>query len=168
MIKKLRKDKRGTTLIELLLYIAISSFVLVNISGIITQLVYNQVKLEAITREDETARTLMHLIVQNITEAKTINTPNYNGPSTTSLALTDKSGNTITYTYSSGAIYRKINSLPQTILTPPDIYVFNVAYTVESEAGVAPSINIQLDLQQSATNSLNRTHYETTGSQRTL
>lgn len=163
-------DNKGTSLVELVLYIAISSIILVDLTGIISQVVHTQVQIEALASEDENARTLMRLISESVEAAATINSPNAVNATTSTLNLTDESSpaNTVIYSLTSGIVYKQINSNAAVAITSNAIYVTSLQFTVESEGGVAPSINIQVNIQQSQNNSLNLTHYETTAAQRTF
>jgi len=165
-MRKLLKDKKGATLVELILYIAISAFVLASIAAIMSQIVYGQVKVETISREDENARVLMRLMTQDIEFASSIDTPSSINATSSSLILTDSSNNTITYSISSGVVYKQYGTGTNTPISSTDIYVSNLTFEVESEAGVAPSINIKIDIQQNSTSSTLSTHYETTVAQR--
>ncbi len=166
MKRTLIKDNRGTTLVELILYITISAIILVDLSGILQQVVYNQTRIQVIARENENARALLRDITQNVEETSNISNPNSVNATSNSLTLIDINNNTVQYTFSNGVIYKQIGSNQIFPLSSQDIYVKNVVYEVESEAGISPSINIKLDIQQSSTNSTNATHYETTAAQR--
>lgn len=168
MIDKKKYKQAGTSLIEVILYIAISGFVLVDTTGIITQIVYNQTKVETIAREDETARSLMHVIAQTIQEANLLNEPDDINVAGSVLNVTSNTLSTINYSVSNGIVYQSINNGGDIAITSSDVYVKNLIFTVESEAGVAPSINIQIDIQKNNKNTTTLTHYETTAAERKL
>ena len=164
--KKLKNNNNGATLVELVIYITISAIILVELSGILSQLVYDQTKVEAITRQDEVARSLMRTISRSVEEAQTINSPYGPDSVATILNITDRNNNTIVYSQNNGIVYETINSESPTQISSGDVYVKTLQFTVESEAGVSPSMNIQIDIQQTATNASNLSHYETTDAQR--
>jgi len=168
MQKKLRTDNRGTSIIELLIYIAISSFILIDITGILSSVVFMQTKVDTIAREDENARVLMRLMSESIEESASVTSPSTANTSATSLILKNNSGNTITYSITSGIVYEQVNAATAQAISSNDIYVSSLTFTVESEAGLTPSINIKLNIQGSATNSATATHYETTDAQRNI
>jgi type II secretory pathway component PulJ len=168
MFRHLRKDNRGTTLVELMLYIVISAIVLIEITGILSQVIYAQIRIQALAREDENARTVMRLMAQDVQDASVINTPADINSTGNVLNLADSGGNTIQYTLTSGQITRQVNNGTAVDITGSDVYVSFLQFDKETEAGVAPSINIQVNIQQSSTNTQNVSHYETTSAQREL
>lgn len=101
--------KRGVSLIELLIYIAILSVVVVFIASSFNSLMKGRGKSESASEVNSAIRFGTEKMVRDIKEASAVSTPATVGASATTLVLS-VSGSTITYDLSGGVLRRTVNA----------------------------------------------------------
>ena len=79
-------NKKGFTLVELILYVAIGSIVLLVITSFFQTNLSSRAKIKAISEVDQQGTQIMQTIVQTILNAEDINSPSI-GTSASSLSL---------------------------------------------------------------------------------
>ncbi len=90
MVASIIKNNRGFTLIEMILYVAICSALLLSLSVMFSYLLSSRVKGQAVTEVNQQGSFVMHLLTSTIRNAKSIDVP-LMGTSATSLSVTAQS-----------------------------------------------------------------------------
>ncbi len=80
-MKKLPKSLRGLSLIEMLLYVAISSIILLSLSLLLTFLLSQRIKNQSISDVNQQGLQVMQLVTQTVRNARSIDTPSIGGTS---------------------------------------------------------------------------------------
>ncbi|MBT6067808.1 prepilin-type N-terminal cleavage/methylation domain-containing protein, partial [bacterium] len=83
---KIFSNKKGFTLVELILYVAIGSIILLIITSFFQTNLSSRAKVKSITEVDQQGAYLMQTITQTIVNAEAINSPSI-GTSATTLSL---------------------------------------------------------------------------------
>lgn len=106
MIEKKKEKKKGFSLMELLIYIAVLSIVMVAISNTFISISRGNGQSQAKTEVDSAIRFAGELLKQDIKNASTISVPATAGSSNSTLSLI-RNGTVILYDVSTGVLRRK-------------------------------------------------------------
>lgn len=117
---------RGVSLLELLIYIAIVSVMMIVISSAFISITTSSRNVELRSGVNSSIRFAMDKIVKDIKGATTLNVPATMNATTSTLSLV-VSGNTILYDVSSGSLRRSVGGTPYTI-TPNTVTVTGVEF----------------------------------------
>lgn len=120
-------SSRGVTLLELLIYVAILSGLMVVVSDAFISLSKGRGQSEARSEVNSAVRFASERIKQDIKNASLVSTPVFGTPSNT-LSLT-VSGSTILYDVSGGALRRKVDSGTPEVVTSGAISVDTPTFT---------------------------------------
>lgn len=139
------KNQKGVALVEMLMYIALFAVIITATIVIILDLFQIQQKIVFVGSNDNDARIALDSITRTIEEGYVTLTPSAASPSSNVLTVqTDSTGDTTTYFIQNGFLYLQINSNPATPLTSTNTNVSSLVFTRESNAGIVPTIFIQL------------------------
>lgn len=121
MLKKIKLN-RGFTLVELLLYIALVSFVILSLSVFFSMILSSRVKNQTIAEVEQQGARTMQTIVQSVRNAESINSP-AQGANASSLSLHSLTGSIdpTVFDLSGGTIRIKEGSGLEINLTSPRI-----------------------------------------------
>jgi Tfp pilus assembly protein PilW len=81
------KNQKGFSLVEMLLYVSISSVILLSLSLLLTSLFSSRVKSQSIADVDQQGMQVLQLITQTVRNAKSVDFPSI-GATSTSLSVT--------------------------------------------------------------------------------
>lgn len=150
-MKKITENfKKGFTLVELLLFMAMFSVILIVLSNLFSAIVEKQLETESVSAVESDSKYIMTRLIYDISRADSITTPATLGASSSTLSLVI-GGVTYTYALSSGNLQLTqgvqtniLNSFGSTISDPNFIRLGNtgpsgkhnirVSYTVTSKA----------------------------------
>jgi len=141
------QDKCGFTLVELLLYLGLSSVLIIVISGFLSMLLQARIKNQAIGEVEQQGLQVMQIMTQAIRNASAINFPTQ-GVSTSSLSL-DTSVSTTTpmsFNLSSGGIRITEGTGGAVALTNSRIVASNLIFSNLSYPTTHGIIRIQFTL----------------------
>ncbi len=137
------KFKRGFSLVELLIYIAILSGILIVASNMFISLSKGQAQSQAKSDVDSSIRFVTELIRQDIKNASSVSTPS-SGSSSSTLVLV-RGGVTITYDLLSGVLRRKEGAGSALNITSNNILVGTPSFTrLENTNVVFGNTNISI------------------------
>ena len=126
-----RPHHQGATLIELMIYIAISTGILVGIGSVGWSVIEQKRKAESIGEVRYTSAFLADILTRDIREASGIVSPSFPGTSSTTLRLSSllPTQNPVIYSISGGAIFRQsatgslVEILPKTVGISGGIFI---------------------------------------------
>lgn len=155
------KNNSGFTLVELLLYVAISSIVLLVASLFMATLLESQVKNQTIAEVNQQGIQVMQNITQTVRNSNVISTP-ATGASNTSLSInTSLSSTTPTIFDLSGGVIRVKEGVNTVIpLTNNKVIASNLTFFNLSRTGTPGVVKVSFTL--SAVNNSNRNEYSFT------
>jgi len=147
MIKKIIKNKKGFTLVETLIYVAILAmfiFSLIAFLNIMTNArINNQMVLEVNNQGDQVIKT----ITQSARNATTINTPAISSTgSSLSLATSASGTNPTVFSISGGVLYMTEGSGSAIAITNDKVVVSNLVFSNLSKIGTHGTIQIRFTL----------------------
>ncbi len=137
--------QQGTTLIELMIYLSISSGIIIGVSSVGMSVLEQRKKAKAIN-DIRYASTIFESILSNdVREASGVLSPLSLSTSSTTLSLSsiDTSRNPTTYTTNNGNVYRTIGTSSPQALFPTYIQFEDVRFTHFSGVGVDPSVHVE-------------------------
>jgi len=148
----------GFTIIELLLYVAISSIILLVTSLFLSTLLEARVKNQIIAEVEQQGVQVMQIITQTIRNAELVNSP-ANGASGSSLSLNTSLASTTPsiFDLSAGVVRIKENGNSVINLTNSKVSVSNLSFYNLSRPGTPGVIKISFTI--SAINNSNRNEY---------
>ncbi len=129
-ISKYGRGIKGFTLLELLIYMAILSGVVVMVSGSFVSLTKGRAKSQAKSEVNSSIRFSSERIKQDIKKASSITSP-LSGATSTSLSMV-VSGVTVTYTYSNGNILRTEGVSPSTPINSSSVFASAPIFSTKS------------------------------------
>jgi len=129
--------KRGFTLFELILYVSITSTILVAVIGFAFLLLSVQVKSQVITEVEQQGIQVLQIVSQHIRNAETITSPTA-GSSASSLTLDDE-GVTIVFSESDGEFQMTEDGGDSISLTNDRVTISGLNFTNLTKTGT-PSI----------------------------
>lgn len=148
----------GFTIIELLLYVAIASILLLASSLFLSVLLESRVKNQTIAEVEGQGAAVLHILMQSVRNAESINVPSP-GTSASSVSLTTiVSGNNPTvFDLSSGTFRMKEGSSLATALTNTRVVVSNLTFTNLSRSSTPGTVRIRFTV--TAVNTSGRNEY---------
>ena len=152
---------KGFTLIEMLLYVGISSVMLLSLSTFFAELLNVSVKNQTINEVNEQGIHVMELVTQLIRNAKTITTPTV-GTSSTSLTITvrNASSSPTLFDLATGTLRIKEGSSQYVELTNSKVIVSSLNFTNTSASSTdGGSVDVSFILTYVASSSLNQYMY---------
>lgn len=149
---------QGFTLLELLLYVAISSILLTTISLFLSTLLQSRIKNQTISEVDGQGMVAMELMAQIIRNADTVSAPAA-GATGSSLTLTTTvpAQSPTVFDLAAGALRITEGATPAIPLTNSRITVSSLSFQNLSRAGTPGTIRIQFTI--SAVNNSGRNEY---------
>jgi|GEM_PF-2780936 len=114
-------SSRGVSLLELIIYIGIVSFIMIIVSAAFISITTSSRNVELRAGVNSSMRFAMDKMVKDVQSASTLNVPATMNATSSTLSLVI-SGNTILYDVSSGGLRRSVNATPA-IITPSTVRV---------------------------------------------
>jgi prepilin-type N-terminal cleavage/methylation domain-containing protein len=141
-MKNFSKEHRGFTLVELLLYVAIASMILLSVSFFLSALLGSRVKSQTVAEVDEQGLQAMQIMTQTVRNAAAVNSP-ATGASDTSLSVNTpvSANNPTVFDTANGAIRMKEGAATATPLINSRVAASNVSFS-----NLSGSIRIQFTL----------------------
>jgi hypothetical protein len=126
----LHTKKRGTTLIEFILYLAITTGLLIGVGMSVGSVLEEKTKTRAIADAIQDAGTLVRSMKNTCQRYEAIVPPPF-GIASTTIAFSDSATGTplLALSYSAGAISRTIASGSVEILSSPELYIGSATFT---------------------------------------
>lgn len=151
---------RGFTLVEFILYIALTSLLLVAVSATGLNILFGKAKLSAVAEVEDTSRMAMERIIKSVREAEAINSPASGGSAPAlSLQMSDGSKNpTVFDATPSGTIRLKEGASLPVVLTSQSVVISNLSFDNISPLGGTGTVRIEF--AASSTNPGNRQENE--------
>jgi len=142
------QSERGFTLVEVLLYLAISSIILGIISFFVFMMLETRVKNQTILEVEQQGLFVMQTISRTIRNAESINSPSV-GASADSLSLSvfDALDNPTIFDVAGGSIRVKEGVAVPIALTSPRVVINNLTFYNLSRPGTPGVIRIMLNLR---------------------
>ena len=141
------KTIKGFTLIEILLYISISSVLLLSVSSFFSMLLQSRVKNQTVAEVEQQGLEVMQIITQALRNADVINAP---APGTSAASLSANTlisgSNPTIFDLSSGAIRITEGANPAIPLTNSHISGTNIIFKNLSRSGTPGTVRIQFTL----------------------
>lgn len=158
-IKDFKSTQKGFTLVELLLYIAISSVVLLSTSLFLSLLLGSNIKNQTIAEVEQQGMQTMSMIAQTIRNSENITSPTV-GSSDTSLTLDviNVSNDPTVFDISSGSIQITEGAGSAVPLTNERVTASNISFENLSYTGTNGTIQIEFTLTY--INSSGRNEYD--------
>ena len=143
--KQKNKNKKGFSLFELLIYIAILSIIVVVISNILISLSNSNAQSQARSEVNSSIRFAGELLRQDLKNASSVSIPSLGTPSST-LTLV-RNGTTIVYDTSSGFLRRKEGAASAINITNSNVVVGIPVFTrIENTNTVFNTTNISIKI----------------------
>lgn len=143
------KKQKGFTLIEILIYIAVSSVVLVVVVGFAREILKVRNKITIISKVEQNARYAMTRMVKEIREAEDIEVLDQN---TIILQVSDVSRNPVIFDLGDGVLYIKEGAVDPVAVTGNDVKVGEVLFEDRTTPNSADIIKITLLITHPDTN----------------
>jgi prepilin-type N-terminal cleavage/methylation domain-containing protein len=166
--KPLRTDKRGFTLIEVILYITIFAMIIGAIAGLTIPTVSQRQKNEVITAVNYQGEAVLSLMSQSVHQASSINAPSL-GASSSALSLvmpTQSVNPTIFSSYNDGATTHleisQGNPAVNSYLTNSHVILSNLTFNNLGLSGTKGSILISFTLSYTSSSPLEEFSYQKT------
>ena len=150
---KENKNQRGMSLLEVLIYTALTAVILVIVSGSITSILLARQKIEAKTMVDQNIRFAMQKISQSIKESSEITEPTTGVPSDRLILVID--GSSVVYSISSGILEKKVGASATSSITTDKVItapisagnLFTKIENPPSASGFPTSTSIQIKMK---------------------
>lgn len=159
--KKIKINKDGFTLVELLLYISLASFILLSISAVLSLMLSSRIKSQAISEVYDQGASVMQIITQQVRNADKIISPATSTSAVSfSLAFASSTINPTVFDLSGGVIRIKEGSGAVIALTSPRVVASGISFDNLSNVGTPGIIRIKFTLSHA--NSSGRNEYDYT------
>jgi len=146
-VKQKKQKNPGFTLVELILYIGLSSILLLVISLFLTTMLSARVKQQTISEVDEQGLQIMQIITQNIRNAEAVNSPTPgNSDSTLNLSVLDASKNPTIFNLNQNTLQIKEGSESNINLTNSKIDLSSLNFENLSRDGTPGMIRISFEM----------------------
>lgn len=140
--------KKGFTLIEFIIYIAISGIFLVTAGALVINIFYGKAKLSAIEEVSQNARMAMEKISERIRNAQSVNNPGQGiSDQTLSLEMIDAQINPTVFDFYDGAIRIKEGVSSAVTITSSEVIVTNLQFHNISYPATPGTIRVQMTLK---------------------
>lgn len=156
-----KNQPKGFTLIELILYIGISSFILLSITLFATLMIQGRIKSEVINEVEQQGYQVMQLITQNIRNAKNINNP-ASGESETLLLGMDGDTDPIQFILKDSTLYIQEGGGEMIHLTNNQVEVSKLNFVNNSRSNTPGAIHIEFTLSHKNSSEKNEYHFQKT------
>jgi Tfp pilus assembly protein PilE len=128
--------QKGFTLFELILYVAVSSLVLMSLSTFLTFLLSARVKSQVITEVNQQGAYAMYLITETVTNSQSITFPSAGTQlASSSLVTRNATLNPTVFFVSSSTLYMQEASKPKVALTNSRVDVSSLSFDNSTSAG---------------------------------
>jgi Tfp pilus assembly protein PilW len=140
-------NKRGFTLLELVLYVSIASLVLMSTTGFFYLILQSQVKNQTVADVEQQGQSAMEVITQTIRNATGVNSPGI-GASTSALSLANNDGakDPTVFDLANGALEIKEGTASPINLTSDKVVVSNISFQNLSRSPANNSIRIRFTI----------------------
>jgi Tfp pilus assembly protein PilW len=155
MFRIQRNSQEGFTLVELLLYVGISSIMVVTISSFITLMLAARVKNRTIAEVEQQGIQVMELITQTIRNAESVTAPSA-GTSDTALTLDVRDAAddpTVFHMGSESLVIDEGVALTHTVLTNDRVIVSDLTFTNLSGSSTPGTIRVEFTITYSSPDS---------------
>ncbi len=158
---KLTMNNKGFTMIELLLYIAVSTIILLTVVIFLFTLLQVRIKNMVINEVEENGHYIMHIITQEIRNSESIISPPIaTSSSSLTLNVSDLLKNPIVISLSNNSITMQYGSLPAVNLNTNNVIVQNLTFVNASKPGTDGIVRISFTLKYN--NKIGRSEFEYT------
>lgn len=123
-LHRIHHGQRGTTLLELLIYISVLSFVVLSIASLFISLSKAKGLADALNVVNTNMRFAQNIITRDLKSATAVNTPSLPGTDANTLEVV-VNGDTIVYDVVSAQLRRTLNTNPAEIISTPNVLVEN-------------------------------------------
>lgn len=138
---------RGFTLIEMILYVAISSTVLIGLTTALSVVLESRVRNQTITEVDSQGLQVMQIITQTIRNAKVINLPvSGSASSSISIKTLSTSTNPTIFNVANGVVYITEGANASIPLTNSHVFVSDISFQNLSRIGTTDIIHISFQI----------------------
>jgi type II secretory pathway pseudopilin PulG len=142
-MKKSKQKNRAFTLVELLLYISISSIIILVTSGYLSIFLETQVKNETVREVEQQGAFAMYSITQALSNAESITSPVIGTNQTTlSIQTFSPANNPTVFSVDAGTLQIKEGSANAVALHNPRIQISNLLFKNLSRTGTAGIIQV--------------------------
>lgn len=158
-----RERNSGLTLIELLLYVGISSVVLLAVAGFLGSILNTRVKNQTINEIEQQGNQNMQLITQTVRNATAINSPAA-GVSAASLSINvpEPTDSPTVFDVVDGVLRITKGTADPVALTSPVAEVVNITFDNLSIASTPGTIRVQFELEYKSHSSRNEYQWSKT------
>ena len=144
ILKKINNQK-GSTLIELIIYIALFTMIVMVIMELLIDFTSLSEKISFIAFNDNDAREVMNDITDSVLQGYNVLTPTPSNPSSNTLTIQiDSAGDSVSYFASGGQLYFQYNSNSPVAISSTNTYISNITFTREYNSGTTPAVEINL------------------------
>jgi Tfp pilus assembly protein PilW len=158
MVRNSLTTQNGFSLVELILYVGLMSFILVTIGGLLTIVLQSANKNQAITEVNQQGLQVMQIMTQSIRNSKQINAPlTGNSGSSLSVNTTNISTTPTIFLLSSGVVQMTEGFNSAIPLTNSQVRVSNLSFK-----NLANSVRIQFTIQSVNPTNRNEFSYQET------
>ncbi|EKE15718.1 MAG: hypothetical protein ACD_11C00108G0012 [uncultured bacterium] len=163
MKKTLEKNKKGFTLVEMLLYVAITGVIIFSISIFLSIVLEARVRNRTMAEVEQEGMRVMQIISQVIRNSNVINSPTIGtSAASISLGVVDGAKNPTLFDFSSGVVRMKEGASAYVSLTTSRLVVSNLTFTNLSRVSTPGTIRIQFTLTHTKTDSRDEYDYTRT------
>ncbi len=146
-MKPIKQNKKGFTLVELLLYVGLSAILLLVISLFLTTMLAARAKQQTITEVEAQAMQMMQIITQSIRNAEGINSPLAGeSASTLSLSMSDAQNNPTDFNMNQNTLQITEGSQSSINLSNTGIHITNFTVQNLSRNDTSGLVRISFDV----------------------
>jgi Tfp pilus assembly protein PilW len=161
-MNNLLKSPKGFTLMELILYVFVSSIILLAITFGLFLALESRTRQQTVAEVNQQGLQVMQLITQTIRNAKSVTTPSFGTSSSTlSLQTSDGTRNPTVFYASSTSLYMTEGTTSPVRLTNSHVKISNIVFQNISSAGATQGV-VEISFTLSFASSTNRNEYSYT------
>lgn len=141
-------NKKGFTLVELIIYISLASLILLAITGFFQLHIASRVKNKTITEVEQQGVQILNLISQYVVNASAINSPATGvSSSNLSLQMPTPTSNPTLFSFSGGNLYITEGASLPMVINSPLVEIKNINFENLSKANTPGIIRIEFTLE---------------------
>jgi hypothetical protein len=157
------KRYNALSLVELLLYIAISAVILISVTQLVGVIYQSQIKSKTIEEVNQQGAYLMQQITDNVRNSSTITTPTRGNASNTLVFNSyDVTKGTVTYSISANKLFVTEGGNPAVQLSSNKVNITNFTITNASQASTDGNVRIQITISHINPDNRNEFSYQKT------
>lgn len=154
-------SKLGFTLVETLLYLAITSTILLVVFMFVGLMLEARIKFQAIAEVEQQGTFVMQTILKNIKTAQSVNYPAV-GESSDSLSLTSLNfqDNPIIFNENAGLITQRVGNLYESNLLASNVHITSISFLNASRPNTPGVVRVQFSLQYNGSQNQQYSNYQ--------